>query len=198
MRSVEAFSHSGDARTNKVLVLHKDSIDAWRDLCEKYHFSVPHRVVAGGKSRFLSVKYGLRSLSEESDQDVVAVHDGVRPLLSRSLIEQGFAQAQKVGSAVPCVPISSSIRRKTPDGGSRHLKRDDHCFVQTPQFFALSKLKQAFEVEEKEDFTDEASVWEHAGHKTLLTEGQRSNIKITHEEDLSWAEMWLRSRAGEC
>lgn len=184
MHTIDKFTAAGAAVT---LVLPQAHHALWNDLCKQYGYNTPHTVATGGASRFESVRNGLSTLSL-NDGDTVAVHDGVRPLVSVELIEATYATAAEKGSAIPAITPSDSIRMVDADGGSHQLLRSDLRAVQTPQTFEASLLKGAYDVEFSPLFTDDASVVEAAGHKVTLVEGQPSNIKITHPVDLIVAE----------
>ena len=163
-----------------VLVLSELMIPFWKDRCIKYKFTVKHQIVAGGSTRFHSVKNGLKNIPERA---LVAIHDGVRPNLSKRLIDEGFALAQKTGSAIPVIKISESVR-ETDGINSRPLNRQTLRLVQTPQFFQAGLIKDAYSNAIQTNFTDDASVYEDAGNKVTLFDGEQSNVKVTFEEDL--------------
>ena len=176
--------------TSVTVVLPEEHIERWRDLCREYAFTEPHEVVAGGMTRFESVKRGLFSLSL-SPGDVVAVHDGVRPLCSTALVERAFATAAAQGSAIPVVEVTDSVRLVMPTGRSSALDRSTLRAVQTPQAFNAFALREAYCVDYSPRFTDDASVMEQAGHEMTLIEGEPSNIKITRPVDLVVAQYIL-------
>ncbi len=103
--------------------------------CKKHQFSTPHIIIAGGKSRYQSVKNGLNSIkTDENQQAIVAIHDGVRPLVSVSVIEQSFEMAQNKGNAVVSVPLKDSIRQvNAVNNTSQAVNRTDFRLIQTPQ-----------------------------------------------------------------
>jgi len=147
-------------------------------------------LVEGGKTRFQSVKNGLSLIKEHS---VIFVHDGVRCLVTGHLIHHCYEQAIVKGSAVPTVAVTETIRLL--DGDNHHmLDRNLVRMVQTPQTFLSTILLKAYEAEELEHFTDEASVVEHSGEKVHLIEGEYSNVKITRPQDMAIAEEILRLR----
>ena len=189
MHTVKKFAASG---AEVVLVLPASQQDFWRELCAKYAFGERCRVVSGGNSRFASVKNGLSAI-DVAEGDVVAVHDGVRPLVSLAVRENAFVEAAICGSAVPVVKVTDSIRRVAPDGTSQAMRREELVAVQTPQTFDALALKQAYEVDFSELFTDDASVFEAAGHAVHLIAGNVENIKITHPCDISIAENLLKN-----
>lgn len=165
------------------LVLFPGLFDAFESLEKTHGPAGVSRVVAGGEERWHSVSNGLRALPEEG---LVAVHDAVRPFASVATICRCFEEARSQGSAVPTVPLNDSVRQV---GGavSHALDRSSLRAVQTPQCFDLKSLKAAYAAGFKPEFTDDASVYEHAGHPVNLVEGDLDNIKITTPEDLLFA-----------
>lgn len=191
MRTIEAF---GDDAVDVVVTLPADQMDLWRELCGKYAFAVPHRVVAGGETRWHSVKNALDSIGDVADVDVIAVHDGVRPLASADLICRILDTARKTGSAIPVVPLNDSVRQV--DGDASHaLDRSSLRAVQTPQAFEARLLMKAYCQPFDVTFTDDASVVERAGHAVTLVEGDPHNLKITRPMDLALAEYLLNRDA---
>jgi len=172
------------------VVLPEEHIERWRAMCRDYEYNEPHTVVAGGDTRFESVKRGLFSLSLAAG-DVVAVHDGVRPLCGAALVERVFATAAILGSAIPVVPVTDSVRLVMPSGRTSALDRSTLRAVQTPQAFNAMALRDAYCVPYSPRFTDDAAVMENAGHEMTLVEGEPTNLKITHPVDLVVAEYIL-------
>lgn len=172
------------------LVLPEAYIPYWRELCEKHRFGLTHTVVAGGETRFQSVKNGLAVASEA---DIVLVHDGVRPLADDGVIARVIRTAMMNGAAVPVVPVIDSLRRISGgDGHSVAVDRAEFRAVQTPQGFRGDLLREAYSVLYDERFTDDASVVELSGLGTVaLTEGSPANIKITTPADLAVAQVLL-------
>lgn len=166
-----------------ILVLPQEQIEYWSDLGKKYHFGVEHWIVAGGETRFHSVQSGLAQIPDDAE-GVVAVHDGVRPLVSREVIEKCFEEARRKKAVVPVVPVVESLRHVS-DGA---VPRADYRLVQTPQTFDIQLLKQAYRQPFSKDFTDDASVVEAFGHPISMVEGNRENIKLTTPFDLKIAE----------
>lgn len=175
-----------------ILVLPKDQVAFWKNLCAQMDFSIDHEITDGGETRFESVQKGLALCPGEG---VVAIHDGVRPLVTPELIRRCFAQAEEHGSALPVIPLSQSVR-KTENGTNHSVSRDGLVTVQTPQCFRLSELKPCYNLAYDPSFTDDASVFEAAGHKVHLVEGEATNLKITTPEDLKIAEAILASSQG--
>lgn len=186
MHTLERFYHF-DNEIEITLVLPAEQIEYWKDLCEKYLFYLPHTVVSGGNARFFSVKNGLENI----DTEFVAVHDGVRPLVSFETLERCFSAAEKSDAVVPVVDLVDSIRLVQNEENSQPADRTKYKLVQTPQVFRTEILKKSYLLPYSEYFTDDASVLEAAGYRVKLVEGNRENIKITTAVDLKIAEMLL-------
>lgn len=185
MHTIAKFASVSD--TSIILVIPQAHFGWWQELCEEHNFVIPHKVVAGGSSRFQSVKNALATIANAEAGDIVSVHDGVRPLVSVELIARAFEQARKQGSAIPVVPVTDSVR-KVSGSQSEALERSALRAVQTPQVFDARLLLSAYDTEFSEFFTDDASVVETAGHSVSLIDGETTNIKITHPIDLIVAE----------
>ncbi|GET27298.1 2-C-methyl-D-erythritol 4-phosphate cytidylyltransferase [Prolixibacter sp. NT017] len=186
MYTLEAF-HRFDSSMELIVVLPAEQIPFWEQLCLNHDFVLRHRVVSGGDTRFQSVKNGLSALS---DCDLVAIHDGVRPLVSQTTINDCFAVAEKQGGAIPVLSVVESLRKGTMEE-SVPVDRSRYFSVQTPQVFHSSTLLKAYEQSYDPLFTDDASVVESTGFRVHLVEGNRENIKITHPVDLKIAEFFL-------
>lgn len=189
MRTIDNF-FKFDPTLTIILVLPKEQLYFWQILCEKHHFSINHQVTAGGETRFHSVKNGLSLIKEEG---IVAIHDGVRPLVSHATISRCFDTAAKWGNAIPCLPVYETIRNINPDD-SIQIDRTTLRFIQTPQVFSSALIKSAFTQSYEESFTDDANVLEKTGEKIQLVEGNRENIKITEPLDLIIAEAFMKQQ----
>lgn len=197
MRTIEAFGEScekGDTSLDVIVTLPADQMDLWQQLCEKYAFALPHRVVAGGETRWHSVKNALAAVGDIADVDVIAVHDGVRPLATAGLIRRVLDAARRVGAAIPVVPLNDSVRQVAGDT-SHALDRSSLRAVQTPQAFDARLLLDAYHQPFDPTFTDDASVVERAGHRVTLVDGDPVNLKITRPMDLVLAEYLLNQDA---
>ena len=189
MRTLELFE--GEV-SQIILVLPEDHIPFWEELCERYHFTLPHTVALGGETRFHSVRAGLSHLPQAG---LVAVHDGVRPLASRALIRRSFEEAERSGAALPACPVTDSLRLRQDEGKSEAVDRSRYVAVQTPQTFDLGRLQQAYEQAYSPLFTDDASVYEAASLGSItLIDGEETNIKLTTPRDLLLAELLLREK----
>lgn len=179
MHSIQAFlNYSKSIRL--VLVLPENSIVDWKSIYKKNEYSFDHELCVGGNTRFQSVKNGL---SLVGDNGLVAIHDGVRPLVSHSLIQRCFEEAAQSGNAVPAIQLKDSVRELS-DKGSQAAVRDNLRLIQTPQIFETMQIKKAYEQKYHPLFTDDATVAESIGIKINLIEGEASNIKVTTQEDL--------------
>ena len=183
-----------DSAIELILVIPKDDFAYWNELCEKFQFQIPHQLVAGGNSRFQSVKNGISAISFE--EGLVAIHDGVRPFVNVSVIQESFEKAAEKGSAVAVIALKDSIRKLSDDGKNFYQERQYFRLVQTPQTFDLKRIRKAFQVTELPQFTDDATVYEHQGWEVTLISGNPENIKITTPEDMDYAEYLAEKRSG--
>ena len=170
-----------------VVVLPEAHIPLWRNLEARFDVA-PHRCVAGGSERFHSVKCGIEALGE--DVEYIAVHDGVRALVTKRLIIRTLLDAEKSGATIPVVEVADSFRRVEGEE-SYIVPRAELRAVQTPQIFAAELLRRAYEQPFDRSFTDDASVVEALGRRISLVEGERTNLKLTTPEDMEWAEYYL-------
>jgi 2-C-methyl-D-erythritol 4-phosphate cytidylyltransferase len=174
-----------------ILVLPESEIDTWARLCDSLDYHPKVTITAGGSSRFQSVKNGL-SVIDDSEA-LVAIHDGVRPLVSSDIIGASFRLAAVHGSAVAAVRLKESIRITDQDT-TRAVDRSKYRLIQTPQTFQVGLIRDAYNQPEEPSLTDDASVAERSGHKISLFEGSYENIKITTPEDLVLAKALLRAK----
>jgi 2-C-methyl-D-erythritol 4-phosphate cytidylyltransferase len=169
--------------------LPRDQFDFWNSLISDLPI-IAHRLVEGGNSRFHSSGNAIKIIE---DDGLVAIHDGVRPLIDPELITKGFQSAIENGNAVLAVASKDSVRILSADNSRyEHLNRESIRLMQTPQIFALKDLNEAFKQAYSEEFTDDARVVESIGIKINLVEGSYKNIKITTPEDLLLAEVLMK------
>lgn len=219
MHTIERF-HSFDPLIEIIVVLPREHHSLWAGLVKEYSFGISHSVTAGGEERFHSVRAGLalvKAASREagdagdsqqeagSDDDMspdtvsvlvkeeslVAIHDGVRPLVSHDTIWRCYADAGEFGTAVPFIEPADSVR-VLQDDDSIPLPRNVVRLIQTPQVFRASLIMKVYDRDFDASFTDDATVAEAAGIKIHLTHGNRENIKITTPEDLAVAHTLAR------
>ena len=169
-----------------ITVLPEAHIDYWRTYCVKENFLCPQRLVKGGFTRFHSVKNALKYVP---DQAVVAVHDGVRPLITPGKIRELFEAVLNAPALIPVLPVTDTLKvidRK--DGklvsSGEQIDRSRIYGAQTPQVFQAAFLKAAYGQQYDTLFTDDASVAERYGIPLTFVEGERFNLKITTPEDL--------------
>jgi 2-C-methyl-D-erythritol 4-phosphate cytidylyltransferase len=189
LHTLEAFYRYSE-NINIILVLPEDDFAIWSEICEKHHFNKPVILQKGGDSRFQSVKNGLDRIEGPG---LVAIHDGVRPLVSEDIIGASFRLAAVHETAVAAVRLKESIRMTDQDN-TKAMDRSRFRLIQTPQTFKIELIKKAYLIKEDASLTDDASVAEKAGHIISLFEGSYENIKITTPEDLIVAEALINSR----
>ena len=187
-----------------VTVLPGQYMDYWRDYCYRNNFICPQILVKGGITRFHSVRNALDKIPEGA---VVAVHDGVRPLVTVEMVRDMFDKAESTPAlipVIPCVDTMKVLQKKVWDDGSETLAavvgqsvdRSVLYGAQTPQIFHSELLKAAYGQAFDTAFTDDASVVERYGKSLSYVMGERLNIKITTGEDLVLAEAVLKVRKG--
>jgi 2-C-methyl-D-erythritol 4-phosphate cytidylyltransferase len=192
MHTLETFYRYSE-NINIVLVLPSEAIPVWQSLVSEYGFNHDIRIVNGGTSRFQSVKNGLKVIH---GQALIAIHDGVRPLVTPEMIGESFRLAAIHGSAIASVPLKESLRvvedQDKAHARSSALDRSRYRIIQTPQTFQGDLIKRAYETDEDQTLTDDASVAERAGFPIHLFQGSYENIKITTPEDLMIADALMR------
>ena len=193
-RTIERFLEAcPDIRV--ITVLPEAHMAWWRRYCQEKGFNCPQRLVKGGFTRFHSVK---NALAHVPDGAVVAVHDGVRPLVSVRLLREMFGRMDTVRALVPVVPCvdTLTVLDRTPDGvlhdAGETVDRSRIYGAQTPQIFLSEDLKAAYRQGFDTAFTDDASVARRYGIPLSYIAGERNNVKLTTPEDLVLAEAILQ------
>lgn len=186
MHTIACF-YAFDSAIEILLVLPKEHISVWQQLCVEHNFNIKHQITEGGSERFYSVKNGLEKINNNG---IVAIHDGVRPLVSKETIARCFKKADEIGAAIPVMPVVESLR-KVDGESSKSVNRSEYVSVQTPQCFNIELIKSAYQQDFSNTFTDDASVVEKFGHQVSLVNGNIENIKITSPQDLILAEYLL-------
>jgi 2-C-methyl-D-erythritol 4-phosphate cytidylyltransferase len=186
MHTIERF-YTYDTNLKITVVLPESQHVYWQKQCVELNFTIPHALCKGGVERFYSVKNGLNSIAGEG---LVAIHDGVRPLVSFATIARCFEKANESSAAIPVVPATESIR-KVKGEVNKAVNRNHYFMVQTPQVFSVDLLKKAYQQDYDCTFTDDASVVERLNQTISLVEGNVENIKITRPFDLLIAEALL-------
>ncbi len=169
------------------------------EVVERYGFTKVRAIIPGGKERQHSVLNGLRALDGTGEDDVILIHDGVRPFISRHILEHAVATAREYDGALVAVPVKDTVKiveagvvRDTPP-------RESIWLAQTPQAFRYGIIRGAHEMADAEGFlgTDDASLVERMGREVHIVLGDYRNIKITTPEDLLLAEAFFTAANGE-
>lgn len=189
IHTLQAFN-AADPEIKLILTLPQEEIQFWDELNIWHQNYIEHVVVAGGETRFHSVKNALKHV----DEGLVAVHDGVRPFVSAKTINESFEQAKENRAVITAVLMKDSVRQVDEEGNNQNIDRSSLRMVQTPQTFDVGLLKLAYDTSFNPSFTDDASVVEAFGHNITLIEGEYQNIKITTPEDLIIAEALLKAK----
>lgn len=191
LHTIEAF-FKYSSEISIILVLPSSEVSRWAAIEDDFYPTAAIQVAEGGISRFQSVKNGLSHIGPA--KSLVAIHDGVRPLVQTEIIRKSFQLAHANGCAVASTPLKESLRRIENDN-SQAMPRTKYRSIQTPQTFKTDLIKSAYNnFDDSDEFTDDASVAEKNGQGIFLFEGSYENIKITTPEDLLYAEAILKSR----
>ena len=166
-----------------VVVTREDLLEKIGALCREYHLSKVRKVIVGGAERINSVQAGLQEVDPSAD--LIAIHDGARPLVTRQVLETAVAKAAETGAAAPAIPVIDTIKRAEKELAVATVDRSALRAVQTPQVFESGLIRAALAkaVEDGETLTDDCAAVERLGMKVSLTEGSRENIKITTPSD---------------
>lgn len=178
-----------------ITVLPDEYMDYWKQYCYKHEFLYPQILVKGGITRFHSVK---NALAKVPDGTIVAIHDGVRPLVTERLISMMFDKMRTgIQALIPVLPSVDTLRvlTQTENGWEtvpeRTVDRNEIFAVQTPQIFQSSAIKEAYNQAFDTSFTDDSSVADKKNIPLSYILGERYNIKLTNKEDLVFAETLL-------
>lgn len=170
-----------------IIVLPEFELKRWKEISKDTPYQ-NLKVAIGGRNRFQSVQAGLSLIPDNS---LVAIHDGVRPMVRISTIQNAFKKAEEFGACIPLLKIKDSIRKGNQNDFTP-VNRDEFRLVQTPQCFQSQLIKKAYaEQKDQSHFTDDASVFEANGGKLTFIEGNPENIKITYPHDLKVADALL-------
>jgi 2-C-methyl-D-erythritol 4-phosphate cytidylyltransferase len=165
-----------------------------QEIIQRFHYTKVAALIPGGRERQDSVWLGLQALDQGTD--LVAVHDGARPLLSAELFARLLKAAREWGAAIPGVVSKDTLKLVDRDGFVQQtLERSSVLAVQTPQIFKYRELMTAYRCAQEEDFrgTDDASLFERYIGRVKVVEGDYRNLKITTPEDLMVAEALLNA-----
>lgn len=185
-----------DANIVAVVVCHSEFLQHCQNIVDAFFQNRNITIIAGGETRFHSVKNGLEYLKKINFTGIVAVHDAARPCVDSELIKRCFKTAEEYGNAIPTLPLSESIR-ELKNGTTTIADRSKFVIVQTPQCAKFSILHSAFQQVYQPIFTDEANVLEHYGEKIYTIDGDNNNIKITYPKDFEIAHIILQRQQYE-
>ena len=201
IHSLRAFAAA--PRVGRIVVaVRRSEMDRVQSQVAEYGFADRVQVVEGGDNRQESVAHGLAALEADGD-DIVLVHDVVRPLIDAATIERTIDAVAEHGAAIVALPAVDTIKQveRTAHGAiiTSTIPREFIVQAQTPQGFRFGLLQEAFAEATADGFvgTDEASVVERAGHPVAVVPGSQVNLKITQPGDLELAEFYLRQRKSK-
>lgn len=174
-----------------ILVTREELLVPLSQLCQEFALTKVKKVVRGGSTRTQSVRAGTLEVSREAQ--VIAIHDGARPLVTAEVIERAVAQALEGGAAAPAVPVKDTIKIARDGVVESTPERSSLFAVQTPQVFEASLICAALQkaLDDGADLTDDCSAVERLGMRVVLTEGDARNLKLTTPEDILAAEAML-------
>lgn len=194
IKSIQAFEEIDDVK-EIIVTARKQDFDIIEDFIAQYGVRKVKHIVEGGATRQDSIYAAVEKIDEKAD--LVAVHDGARPLIKRKVIESVIRKADEVDAAACAVPVKDTI--KIIDSSGKIVttpERDSLRAVQTPQIFRFSLYKEAIEkaVSDGKQYTDDCQLVESMGYPVYLVDGDYENIKITTPDDLLVAEKFLSER----
>ncbi len=170
-----------------IVTLNQKYFKYWQELIKKYNFTINHKIVEGGETRFDSIKNAISTIPNNC---LVAIHDAVRPFISSKVIKKCFLDAKKLGNAVPFIKINESVRKIDKDKNI-WVNRNDFILIQTPQVFRSDIILSAYNLTHNSDYTDDASLVESMGYKINLVAGNLENFKITTPYDITLAKLLI-------
>jgi len=177
-----------DPKMHIIVIIPREHISLWKDLCVEFSFKIEHQIVSGGKERFYSVRNGLKHVPDDA---LVLIHDGVRPLVSNETIERVIRSSSEKGNAIPYMDLYQSVR-KVSQSKNRAVNRNQFKVIQTPQGFYSNYIKEAYSKRYRKSFTDDASVLEALGYEINLVKGNNKNMKITSSTDIHLVDCLMR------
>ena len=180
-----------------LLVVGQEDMDyCIKEIIEKYQYRKISQIVPGGKRRQESVKNGINALAK--DVEIIVIHDGVRPFVTKQMIEESIRSAIRFKAVVMAMPVKETIKMVQRNGTVlKTLDRESLWQIQTPQTFQVNVIKEAYYRAIEDGFigTDDASLVERLGVKVHILPGSYTNIKITTPEDLILANLFLQTQS---
>lgn len=194
--TVDHFETCPLVRSTLLVVSEEDMDYTLKEIVEKYHYRKIAQIVPGGKRRQDSVKNGLDALAGGSE--IVMIHDGVRPFITRAMIEESIHSAERFGAVIVAMPVKETIKMSNTDGTVlKTLDRESLWQAQTPQTFQAELIREAYAKAARDGYwgTDDASLVERLGVRVHILPGSYANIKITTPEDLMLAHLFLKMKS---
>ena len=190
IRTLQVFQQCPEV-SEVVVVTREDLLIEISRLCKAYCLDKVSKIVVGGAERVLSVRAGLREVDRNAE--LIGIHDGARPFLSRQVLSAVLRQAALSGAAAPAVPVNDTIKRAQDGIVQETVDRSTLWAIQTPQVFQADLIRAAVEqaCTDQAAITDDCSAVERLGMQVVLTEGDRRNIKVTTPFDLVLGEAIL-------
>ena len=182
----------------------KNYIDYCKELIEKFKLNKVKYVIPGGKTGQESIYNGLKILSKNNESNsIVLIHDGVRPLINKKIINDAIEYAKKYGVAIPCIPCTETIVKKQENQVVDVPKRKESFVAQAPQAFILKDILNAHDEirktnENYDGVIDSCTLYHMLGKKIYIYDGLDENIKITTRKDLYLLDALLRYQKNEC
>lgn len=180
-----------------ILVARKDAVASVHELCAKSGIQKLTMIIPGGATRAQSCYAGVTAVSGRAE--IIAIHDGARPLVTEKIIEDTLWHAYRYGAAVPAVPVRDTVKKAKDGLVYETPERSALYAVQTPQCFQSDIIRAALTdaLKNAPQITDDCMAVERIGGKIFLTEGSEENLKITTPLDLALAEVILKGRANQ-
>lgn len=177
-----------------IIVTREDLLVEISRLCKDFRFDKVRKVVVGGKERIDSVQAGIREV--RPDAQLIAIHDGARPLVTQKILNETVSAAEKTGAAAPAIPVTDTIKMAERGLTQETVDRSKLFAIQTPQIFDSALIKAALEnaIQDGENLTDDCAAVERLGMRVSLTKGSRENIKLTTPFDLMLGSVILEAR----
>jgi len=194
--TIEAFERSKLIK-EIIIVAHEEKIGAISRICIKYGLKKVSLIMKGGPTRLESVINGVFAASRKSQ--LIAIHDGARPCVDKSIIEEAIKKAALCNAAAPGIAITSTVKKAESGVISETVDRDCLYEIQTPQIFRSELIKAALINAKRKsiDITDDCMAVEILGAQVHIVEGSRRNIKITEKDDLELVKMFLNEEVSE-
>jgi len=195
------FEHTRAVASIIVVTAPGDEDFCLKNVVRRFGFAKVAKVIPGGKERQDSVMSGI--MAADNGWDLVVVHDGARPFVTKAIIERVIRAAKENGAATTAVPVKDTIKQVAGYSAGRldgfvkkTLNREELWAVQTPQAFSFDMLKRAHNLARKHGFvgTDDSILVERLGHKVAVVKGLYENIKITTPEDIVLGKAILNNR----